>query len=60
MELTGFETVAPSLRNMRSKPSDQGKRRAFTVLWSGCGTSNVRQREILLDRIDIANLRHGS
>ena len=26
MELTGFEPAAPSLRKMRSKPSDQGKR----------------------------------
>ena len=26
MELTGFEPPTPSLRKMRSKPSDQGER----------------------------------
>ena len=46
MELTGFEPVAPSLRKMRSKRSDQGKRYVIAVLWSGCGASLVRQGEI--------------
>jgi hypothetical protein len=45
VELTGFEPGAPSLRKMRSKRSDQGKRHVFTVLWRGCGTSDVRHRE---------------
>jgi hypothetical protein len=35
VELTGFEPVTPSLRNMRSKPSDQGKRYSVTGLWCG-------------------------
>ena len=34
MELTGFEPVTPSLRKMRSKPSDQGKRQGLAVLWA--------------------------
>ena len=45
MELAGFEPAAFSLRKMRSKASDQGKRHAFMVLWRGCGTSDVRCRE---------------
>ena len=45
MELTGFEPVTPSLRKMRSKRSDQGKRRALRVSWGGCGANEVRQRK---------------
>ena len=45
VELAGFEPAAFSLRKMRSKPSDQGKRDAFTGLWGGCGANGVRQRE---------------
>ncbi len=30
---------------MRSKPSDQGKRCTFRVLWGGCGANDVRRRE---------------
>jgi len=36
VELTGFEPVAPSLRKMRSKRSDQGKRLSMGVL---CATA---------------------
>jgi len=46
VELAGFEPAAFSLRKMRSKGCDQGKRHPLTVLWRGCGTSVVRQREI--------------
>ena len=42
MELTGFEPVTPSLRKMRSKPSDQGEQGPLKALWSGCGASDVR------------------
>jgi hypothetical protein len=56
VELTGFEPVAPSLRKMRSKPSDQGKRRPFAVLWRGCGTGVVRHRETLKYGFDAAAL----
>jgi len=35
--------VTPSLRTMRSEPSDQGKRRPISVLWRDCGTSKVRR-----------------
>jgi hypothetical protein len=45
VELTGFEPVAPSLRKMRSKSSDQGKRHPLEVLWSVCGTSGVSRGE---------------
>ena len=47
VELTGFEPVAPSLRKMWSKPSDQGKRAQFWVLWHGCGASDGRRGETL-------------
>jgi len=45
VELTGFEPVTPSLRKMRSKPSDQGKRRVIAALWGGCGVSEVSPGE---------------
>ena len=45
MELTGFEPVTPSLRKMRSKPSDLGKQVHNAGLWGGCGASDVRCRE---------------
>ena len=45
MELTGFEPVTPSLRKMRSKPSDQRKRHLLAGLWVGCGASDVRRGE---------------
>jgi len=41
VELTGFEPVAPSLRKVRSKLSDQGKRLSISVLWRGCGTRDA-------------------
>jgi hypothetical protein len=46
VELTGFEPVTPSLRKMRSKPYDQGKRPPVAGLWSGCGASDVMHREM--------------
>ena len=45
VELTGFEPVTSSLRKMRSKASDQGKRHGLAGLWRGCGASDVRHRE---------------
>jgi hypothetical protein len=45
MELAGFEPAAPSLRKMRSKPSDQGELPLIPGLWSSCGASHVRRRE---------------
>ena len=45
VELTGFEPVTPSLRKMRSKRCDQGKRHSMAGLWGGCGASDVRQCE---------------
>jgi hypothetical protein len=45
VELTGFEPVTPSLRKMRSKRSDQGKRLPFAGLWASCGASDVRRCE---------------
>jgi hypothetical protein len=45
VELTGFEPVTPSLRKMRSDPSDQGKRPLLVGLWGGCGPSDVRHGE---------------
>ena len=45
MELTGFEPVTPSLRKMRSTPSDQGIRLPLEGLWRGCGTNKVRRGE---------------
>ena len=46
MELAGFEPVTPSLRKMRSKPSDQGKRPCLVGLWGGRGASDVMHREM--------------
>ena len=43
VEMTGFEPVTPSLRLMRSKPSDQGKRHGGPGLWGGCGASDGRR-----------------
>jgi hypothetical protein len=43
--------VAPSLRKMQSKPSDQGKRPQIPGLWRGCETSVVRHRETLMLRL---------
>lgn len=37
MELTGFESVTPSLRKMPSKRSDQGSRHPFSDLWGEPG-----------------------
>ena len=51
MELAGFEPATSSLRKMRSKSCDQGKRHGLTLLWRGCGTSHVRQREIWHDSL---------
>ena len=45
MELTGFEPVTPSLRKMRSQPSDQEKRHTVRILWGGRGASDVSPRE---------------
>jgi hypothetical protein len=55
VELGGFEPPTPSLRKMQSNHSDQGKRRPFTVLWRGCGTGHVRQREIWHDSVTAAS-----
>ncbi len=46
MELTGFEPVTPSLRKMRSKPSDQEFYSRSKGLWSDCGASDVRRSEM--------------
>ena len=45
VELAGFEPAAPSLREMRSKLFDQGKRHPVAAIWNGCGASDVRCRE---------------
>jgi hypothetical protein len=46
------------LRKMQSNARDQEKRCVFTVLWSGCGASDVRCREIpRLARVDKVSLR---
>ena len=37
VELAGFEPATSSLRKIRSKRSDQGKRPPIPGWWSGCG-----------------------
>jgi len=47
VETMGLEPTTPSLRNMRSNGAGLGKQLRFVRLWSGCGASEVMQREML-------------